>query len=283
MSRVRRCQRPRPGATPCWPWPLAGLALPAAAQYKVVGPDGRITYTDRPPSDTAARVTPLSRAGVNEAPAPQDALPPELRQAATRFPVTLYSAADCPPCDSGRQLLLQRGVPFTEKLIVSDDDAVAMERVIGARTVPSLTIGAQALRGLSQSDWTAYLDAAGYPRESKLPKSWQAPAATPLVVRSAAAGLGAAGRRLGAGAQRARRAAPAPVLPPDPSAASASRAPPAQPPGRRRATHEPEATAPPTSQNSAAAPSAVPAAPKTSGIAVLDAFITIERMAMASP
>ena len=27
------------------PWPLA---LPAAALYKVVGPDGRITYTDRP-------------------------------------------------------------------------------------------------------------------------------------------------------------------------------------------------------------------------------------------
>ena len=77
---------------------LTGLVLPAAALYKVVGPDGRITYTDRPPSDTSARITPFSRDGLNEAPAPQDALPQELRLATTRYPVTLYSTADCPPC-----------------------------------------------------------------------------------------------------------------------------------------------------------------------------------------
>jgi glutaredoxin len=165
---------------------LAGLGVPAAALYKVIGPDGRVTYTDRPPSDSAARVTPLSRDGVDEVPAPQDTLPQALRVATMRFPVTLYSAADCPPCDTARQLLVQRGVPFTEKLIVSEDDASAMERALGARTVPSLTIGSQALRGLSQADWTAYLDAAGYPRESKLPSNWQAPAATPLVLRPSA-------------------------------------------------------------------------------------------------
>ena len=260
-------------------WPPG---MPAAAQYKVVGPDGRITYTDRPPSDTArARHHRSVARRRHRAPAPQDALPQELRQAATRYPVTLYSAADCPPCDSGRQLLLQRGVPFTEKLIVSDDDAEAMERVLGARTVPSLTIGAQALRGLSPSEWNAYLDAAGYPRESKLPQELAGAG------RHAAGGAQQPragrhrGRRLGAGAQRARAPA-APVLPP-----GACRHPllgvAGAPPGRRRATHEPEATAPPTSQNSAAAPSAVPAAPKISGMAVLDAFITIERMAMASP
>jgi glutaredoxin len=195
---------------------LAGLALPAAALYKVVGPDGRITYTDRPPSDTAARVTTLNRDGVNEAPAPQDTLPQDLRQATTRFPVTLYSAADCPPCDSARQLLVQRGVPFTEKLIVSDDDATAMERVLGARTVPSLTIGTQALRGLSQSDWTAYLDAAGYPRDSKLPKNWQAPAATPLVVRKSGRSASAPLATASAPARSAPAAA-APVLPPAPA------------------------------------------------------------------
>ena len=195
---------------------LTALALPAAALYKVVGPDGRITYTDRPPSDTAARVTTLNRGGVNEAPAPQDTLPQDLRQAATRFPVTLYSAADCPPCDSARQLLVQRGVPFTEKLIVSDDDAAAMERVLGARTVPSLTIGSQALRGLSQSDWTAYLDAAGYPRESKLPKNWQAPAASPLAVRSSTRPASAPLAVASAPARSAPAAAP-PVVPPAPA------------------------------------------------------------------
>ena len=162
---------------------LAGLALPALAQYKVVGPDGRVTYTDRPPADASVRVAPLGRGAPAEA-AVTDPLPGALRQTAARFPVTLYGTADCPPCDAGRKLLQQRGVPFTEKLIVSEDDAAAMERTLGSRTVPTLTIGTQALRGLSESEWSAYLDLAGYPRESQLPKSWQAPAATPLTARN---------------------------------------------------------------------------------------------------
>ena len=163
---------------------MATLALSAAAQYKVVGPDGRVTYTDRPPADAASKVTTLSRGAMNEVPATQDSLPAELRQVATRYPVTLYSTADCAPCESARQLLKQRGVPFTEKLVVSDDDIVAMESVVGARTLPALTIGTQAMRGLSEGEWTGYLDAAGYPRESKLPKNWQQRPATPLVPRS---------------------------------------------------------------------------------------------------
>jgi glutaredoxin len=164
---------------------LALAALPAAAQYKLVAPDGSVTYTDRPPADASAKVSSLGRPNVVEA-APQDALPPDLRQAAARFPVTLYSTADCPPCESARQLLQQRGIPFTEKLIVSEDDAIAMERLLGQRAVPSLTIGAQALRGLSPTEWGAYLDLAGYPRESRLPKGWQPPAAAPLAQRTTA-------------------------------------------------------------------------------------------------
>ncbi len=163
---------------------IGSLALPAVAQYKVVGPDGRITYTDRPPADATARVTPLGRDTAITA-VPQDPLPQDLRQLATRFPVTLYVSADCVPCDSGRQLLLQRGVPFSEKLVVSDEDAAALERLTGGRTVPSLIIGAQVLRGLAQAEWASYLDLAGYPRESRMPKGWQPPPAAPLVARSA--------------------------------------------------------------------------------------------------
>lgn len=161
---------------------LAGLALPAWAQYKVVAPDGRVTYTDRPPADANLRVAPLGRGAPADA-AAQDPLPNALRQTAARFPVTLYSSADCPPCEAGRKLLLQRGVPFTEKLIVSEDDAAALQRTLGSRTVPTLTIGTQALRGLSESEWASYLDLAGYPRESQLPKGWQPAAATPLTAR----------------------------------------------------------------------------------------------------
>lgn len=189
----------------------ATLAGSAWAQYKVVGPDGRVTYTDRPPSDATARITPIRRDGIVEAAAP-DALPSDLRQVATRYPVTLYVVADCPACEEGKQLLQQRGIPFTEKRVVSEEDAVALQARFGARTVPALSIGAQALRGLSPDEWNAYLDAAGYPRESRLPKGWrpaEEPAKGTAVARAPAAADSAS-----AAASAPPALAPAPVTPP---------------------------------------------------------------------
>jgi glutaredoxin len=163
------------------------LMAPAFGQYKVVAPDGSVTYTDRPPADAAAKVTELGKRTVvaEPTPGPVAALPLEMRQLSARFPVTLFTATECSPCDRGRDLLRQRGIPYTERTIVSNDDITTLERTVGGRTVPSLTVGGQALSGYSQGDWTAYLDAAGYPRESRLPASWAPPAATPLVPRPA--------------------------------------------------------------------------------------------------
>jgi glutaredoxin len=163
-------------------------AGPALAQYKVVAADGSVTYTDRPRAEANARVTALGRSGAFLAgQAAETALPAELRQVVQRYPVTLFTGADCLPCDNGRRLLQQRGIPFTERRVSSEDDAMALERAVGGRTVPALTIGAQPLRGMSETDWTAYLDAAGYPRVSKLPSGWQGTAAQPLTEKVAAA------------------------------------------------------------------------------------------------
>jgi len=168
---------------------LAGLliALPALAQYKVVGPDGRITYTDRPVAPEAGgQVQALRRdAGAAAAANAGAGLPAELRPLVARFPVTLYTSGDCPPCDSGRKLLQQRGVPYTERVAASDDDVAALQRLTGGRTVPALTVGAQALRGFLEADWLATLDLAGYPKESRLPRGWQPPVPAPMVARAA--------------------------------------------------------------------------------------------------
>jgi glutaredoxin len=167
-----------------WAGGALGVA-PAWAQYKVVAADGSVTYTDRPRAEANARIISLGRSGAAQ-PA-EAALPAELRQVAQRFPVTLFSSADCAPCDNGRRLLQQRGIPFAERRVSSEEDAVALERAVGGRTVPALTIGAQPLRGLSETDWTAYLDAAGYPRVSRLPSGWQAAPPQPLTDKAAAA------------------------------------------------------------------------------------------------
>ena len=164
---------------------LLVAATPALAQYKVVGPDGKITYTDRPQAvPGGTQVQALRRDAAPAGGGGNSALPLELRTAAARFPVTLFTGSDCAPCDSARQLLRQRGVPYAERQVSSDEDIAALQRLSGGRSVPSLTVGSQALRGFLEADWQGTLDLAGYPKESKLPRGWAPPAATPLVARA---------------------------------------------------------------------------------------------------
>ncbi|MDB5819688.1 MAG: hypothetical protein JWQ11_3328 [Rhizobacter sp.] len=195
-------------------WPLAATALallsslPAHALYKVVGPDGKVTYTDRPPLGVESRVMPLNSNGsVNG----DVVLPADLRQAVQRFPVTLFVTDNCGPCDAGRQLLMQRGIPFAEKSVSSVEDNDALQKLTGGNEAPTLTIGGQVVRGLTDALWNSYLDGAGYPRQSALPFNYQYSAATPMVARAPAAPP-TASRPLGDAAGVSPRAAPmAPV------------------------------------------------------------------------
>lgn len=151
----------------------------AQTVYRVVGPDGKVTFSDKPPaaSDqataTGAGGKPLGSGGA--------ALPFELRQVASKYPVTLYTSSNCAPCGSGRALLSSRGIPFTEKTVGSSEDAEALQRIAGESSLPFLTIGGQQIKGYSDAEWTQFLDAAGYPKSSVLPASYRGPAATPLV------------------------------------------------------------------------------------------------------
>ncbi|WP_416399950.1 glutaredoxin family protein [Alicycliphilus denitrificans] len=154
------------------------LALAAQAQqvYRIVGPDGRVTFSDRPPA-AGAEAAPAGAAAQGSG----DALPYQLRQIAARFPVTLYTGSDCAPCDGARNLLVNRGVPFTERTVGSNEDIEALRRLSGESSLPFGTIGRQQLKGFSDSEWSQYLDAAGYPRQSQLPPGYRRPPATPLV------------------------------------------------------------------------------------------------------
>jgi glutaredoxin len=149
--------------------------------YRIVGADGRVTFSDKPPPDAKgnANATPVSLSGAGSA--QTASLPIELRDAVNRYPVTLYTTPDCVPCGAGRAMLSARGVPFTEKTVTSNDDAEALKRLAGASSVPFLTIGGQQLKGFSEVEWAQFLDAADYPKTSQLPASYRQPPATPLV------------------------------------------------------------------------------------------------------
>ena len=158
------------------------LAPQAQAQqvFRIVGPDGRVTFSDKPPAEANARLAPVvSLPGARTGNAA--VLPFELRQVAIKYPVTLYTASDCGPCGAGRAYLASRGIPFTEKTISTTEDADALKRMAGDITIPLLTIGGQQVKGYSDSEWGQFLDAAGYPAKSVLPASWRNPPASPLV------------------------------------------------------------------------------------------------------
>lgn len=159
---------------------LVGLTLlgagPAWALYKVVAPDGRVTYTDRPPVDRPAATIKTNGTVVQAT-----GLPFELQRVASQYPVTFYSSSKCPPCDSARQMLQGRGIPYTEKTVETSEDILTLQKQEGVQQLPVLKVGSKQLVGFTQTDWSGYLDAAGYPAKSALPTSYKQPAATPLV------------------------------------------------------------------------------------------------------
>lgn len=160
---------------------LLALTVPqvqAQAVFRIVAPDGRVTFSDKPPapSDKATKLDASGRAGV----AAGAELPFELRQIANRYPVTLYSGEGCEPCNNGRLLLTSRGIPFTERTVITPQDGEALQKLSGEASLPFLTIGGQRLRGFQSSEWGQFLDAAGYPPTSMLSGSYRNPKPTPL-------------------------------------------------------------------------------------------------------
>jgi glutaredoxin len=167
----------------------AGLAIGSAeAQgvYRIVGPDGRVTYSDQPPANNAEAAA-VGSSTLPSAASGNAQLPLALRQIVNRYPVILYTGNNCSPCNTGRNLLTGRGIPFSEKTVSSAEDIEAFKRLTGDLSLPLLSIGTQRLKGFSDNEWTQYLTAAGYPTQSTLPANYQRPAPAALVEVKAAA------------------------------------------------------------------------------------------------
>jgi glutaredoxin len=163
--------------------PLLRTALPVlllcaasahAQLYKWVGPDGKITYSDTPPPATAKQV---ERKNLGDGGIPTADLPYELAEAVRNSPVTLFTSAKCAPCDAGRNLLRQRGVPFREKTVTTNSDIAKLKEAGGDTQLPYLLIGRSSQQGFEAGAWNGALTAAGYPESSILPRSYQAPQA----------------------------------------------------------------------------------------------------------
>jgi glutaredoxin len=149
--------------------------------YRIVGADGKVSFSDKPPATAEQGKVTSTGVGAAGAASASGNLPFELRQVANKYPVTLYTSANCEPCTSGRNMLNARGVPFSERTVSTQEDIEQLQKIAGGNSIPLLTVGSQRIKGYSEGEWAQNLDAAGYPSKSMLPPSYKNPPASPLV------------------------------------------------------------------------------------------------------
>ncbi len=125
---------------------------------------GQTVYSDQEPPPGSKQV--VKKTG--NASGDEQQLPYATRQAVEKFPVTLYTAANCLDiCKQSRDLLNQRGIPYSEKILKSDEDIAELTRKLGSEaSIPSLFVGQQNFKGFESGAWNNLLDLAGYPKSA---------------------------------------------------------------------------------------------------------------------
>ena len=161
--------------------------MPSGAQagelYRWLDAQGKVHYGDVPPAG-AVQVTPIkSPAAVT----PVEDLPYETRRAQQNFPVTLYVADNCAEaCNQARNLLSKRGIPFSEKLLITQEDIDAFKALSGSDSVPTLAVGKAFLKGFLAGQWHGELDIAGYPKTAPYRAAGALPASAPAAASQVA-------------------------------------------------------------------------------------------------
>lgn len=139
------------------------LSLAAQAQvYSWTDKDGRKHYADIPPPKVDVQSRNLVDNRIE-----QDKLGYEAKQAASRFPLTLYVSEDCKdPCTQARQWLQKRKAPFGERMLKTEAEVAAFKTLTGKKEVylPSLMVGDKHMEGFEAGSWGTALDSAGYPK-----------------------------------------------------------------------------------------------------------------------
>jgi glutaredoxin len=160
----------------CAPLGLALLLCAAGASaqmFKWTDAKGVVHFSDQPPAGNNSKVELKSfGSGGNEV-----ELPYGLAEAARNKPVVLYTTAQCESCDQGRALLRQRGIPFSEKTVTSNEEQQKLKEAGSVGQLPLLLVGSGKRIGFEPGAWNAALTEAAYPEQRMLPANYQYPVA----------------------------------------------------------------------------------------------------------
>jgi glutaredoxin len=141
----------------------ASTPLAAAQLYQWKDAQGRMVYSDLPPPSSIRNAEQKSFKGsVIESGESYAA-----KTAREKYPVTLFASPCGIPCDQARQLLNERGVPYSNKDTQASPEAQAeLQKLTGQLRVPVLVIGSDRIDGFESGQWQAALDRAGYPKSA---------------------------------------------------------------------------------------------------------------------
>ena len=146
-------------------------ALHAETLYKVVGADGKITYTDQPPADrkstTALRFadapsTPLPESVLKYQAALQKSMQGRLAEAKkidAIGSVTLFSATWCGYCTQAKAYMQAKSIGYREVDIDTPDGGRAYFEAGGQRGVPLLLADGKRISGFSGGAYDNFFSA----------------------------------------------------------------------------------------------------------------------------
>jgi glutaredoxin len=164
---------------------LINVSALADTLYRWVDSEGKVHYGDRPEED-AAKVEQKKFVVPNVG--DEDLFPYETRQARQNFPVTLFVQESCGDiCAQARAFLNKRGVPFDEKLLVTQEEVESFKKISGGNSIPTVAIGKTYLQGFEQGQWGNELDVAGYPKVAPYGVKPMVPPPKPVPAESAVA------------------------------------------------------------------------------------------------
>jgi len=127
--------------------------------YRVVGPDGRVTYTDQAPQGKGTSVKEVS---IPSYPQPQrwQAPPSSNESEASTSPsseLVMYASQSCGYCKQARSYMKAKGIAYREVDVGKDKAGAAEFARLGGKGVPLFSLGRQTLAGFSADSFDAFL------------------------------------------------------------------------------------------------------------------------------
>ena len=148
----------------CLVFALTSLANAQTTYRWVDKATGKTVFSDQPPPPGVNPVE-VREGGVKKESSQQSYA---TRQAAEKYPVTLYTQASCTDvCANARGLLNGRGVPFSERMLRNQEEFNEVGKLMGNNSfIPGLKVGEQTVAGFQSGAWNNLLDLAGYPKNA---------------------------------------------------------------------------------------------------------------------